>query len=76
MEQSEAGLSIEARGLLSNRLLKNYGRLEDPIYHASSVFQADGNNWPGDWEGRTILALMRLYEATGRSVSYSKPTRG
>lgn len=70
MEQSEAGLSIEAQGLLSNRLLKNYGRLEDPIYHASSVFQADGNNWPGDWEGRTILALMRLYEATGRRPVY------
>jgi hypothetical protein len=56
--------------MLSSRILKNYARLEDPIYQAGAVFNMDGSNWPGDWEGRTILALMKLYEASGRKPVY------
>lgn len=40
-----------------------FNRLHDTIYRPDYVFTADQNGWPGDWEGRTILALSSLAQA-------------
>lgn len=49
-------------GQLKNRILKNRERLSAPEYRVPKIFLASGN-WPGDWTGRTMLALASLYKA-------------
>ena len=58
------------RGDLAYRLLLNYSILESCRYRADYIFTADKSAWYGDWEGRTILALVRLCEATGREPAF------
>ena len=58
------------RGDLAYRLLLNYSILESYRYRADYIFTADKSAWYGDWEGRTILALVRLCEATGREPAF------
>ena len=43
-------------------------RLSDDIYQIENVFQDAGYDWPGDWEGRALLAFTCLYEATGKEI--------
>lgn len=43
------------------RRLKNRLRLGEAKYRAPQVF-AEGGEWPGDWQGRTLLALGCHYE--------------
>lgn len=62
--------TIAVRGDLAYRLLLNYSILESYRYRADYIFTADKSAWYGDWEGRTILALVRLYEATGREPAF------
>ncbi|MBO5649056.1 MAG: glycoside hydrolase family 127 protein [Clostridia bacterium] len=45
-------------------------RLEMREYRPQTILTMDGGGWPGDWEGRTILALVRLAEATGKAPAY------
>lgn len=54
------------------RLQLNFNRLEEEKYQPENVFQREkeANNWPGDTEGRTILALVLLAQATGRQPKY------
>lgn len=61
---------ITVKGDLARRILKNYARCEGECYRPETVFDADQNNWPGDWEGRIILALVLLAQATGREPAY------
>jgi hypothetical protein len=61
---------IRPLGELGARCALLMGRLEAPVYRPDFIFTADQNGWPGDWEGRTILALSRLSAATGRTPSY------
>ncbi|MDR0287065.1 MAG: glycoside hydrolase family 127 protein [Clostridiales bacterium] len=61
---------LSIKGDLSYRILKNYSRLESKWYKPEIVFNADESGWPGDWEGRTILALVLLAQATGREPAY------
>ena len=49
-------------GQLKNRIRKNRERLSAPEYCAPQIF-LEGGDWPGDWQGRTILALASLYRA-------------
>ena len=63
--------SITTLGDLGYRQLKNMERLEADIYRPDKMFHM-GNGWPGDWEGRTLLGLVRLWEATNREPSYLK----
>lgn len=58
-------ITWKLEGDLQNRLERSYRRMHSKWYTADKVFVADGNNWPGDWEGRTILALTTL----GRSLN-------
>lgn len=63
---------VKVEGELRVRLMKNFDRLEEEIYQPQKVFmsEAESNWWPGDKEGRTILALTRLAQATGRTPKY------
>lgn len=52
------------------RAVLNYGRLEGHWYRPEEVFSADQSGWPGDWEGRILLALSLLAQSTGRPPAY------
>ena len=62
--------SVKAKGELGARCALLSARLEAPIYRPDVIFGIESAGWPGDWEGRTILALSCLCEATGREPSY------
>ena len=40
------------------------------MYRAAEIFQADKQGWPGDWEGRTILALCLHERISGRKAAF------
>lgn len=61
---------IVPEGELGFRLLKNFARLEEKEYRPEVLFKIEKNGWPGDWEGRTILALVLLSGITGKKASY------
>lgn len=61
---------IRSRSDLGYRLTQSFSRNESKFYRPEVVWTADKNNWPGDWEGRTILALVSLAKATGKEPSY------
>lgn len=46
----------------------NFQRLSDEIYQINNIFQNSGYDWPGDWEGRALLAFVCHYEATGKEI--------
>ena len=60
----------EIRGELKERVLLNAARLCSPIYRASAIYTQDKNGWPGDWEGRTLLALVSHMKCTGIEPPY------
>lgn len=59
-------------GDLWTRLQRNFDRLEEEKYRPENVFQREkeAGNWPGDTEGRTVLAVVLLAQATGRAPRY------
>lgn len=57
-------------GDLRRRAMLNYDRLETEDYRFPNVFRDGEYSWPGDWEGRTILALVMLAQATGREPAH------
>jgi hypothetical protein len=61
---------LQLRGDLAVRAVLNYGRLEGHWYRPEEVFSADQSGWPGDWEGRILLALSLLAQSTGRPPAY------
>ena len=40
----------------------NYRRLNDAPYSLENLFQPESYDWPGDWEGRALLAFLCHYE--------------
>jgi len=65
---------IKMEGELLVRTSKNFDRLETEIYHPENVFpeihHVTSQGWPGDKEGRTILGLTLLAQATHREPLY------
>lgn len=61
---------VRPEGELAYRILKNYTRLEEKEYRPESIFSMDKAGWPGDWEGRTILALVLHSRVTGRKAAF------
>ncbi len=59
-------------GELSERINRNYGRMETPLYQPASLFwtEEESGGWPADKEGRTILALVMDARASGRQPKY------
>lgn len=47
---------------------KSFERLSSDIYSIEKIWQKDDYGWPGDWEGRALLAFVCLYEVTGRKI--------
>jgi len=59
--------NIDMDGELITRAMRNFDRLETDIFHADRVYRHDSlTDWPGDREGRTILALVLEAQATNR----------
>ena len=61
---------IKLRGDISHRILMSYSRLESSYYRPDYIFNADQSGWAGDWEGRTMLALIKLAQITGKEPSF------
>lgn len=61
---------IRAQGDYRRRALLNFDRLEGEEYRPDAVFKPGDYDWPGEYEGRAILALSLLAQATGREPKY------
>ena len=46
----------------------SFKRLSEEPYQIENVFQKGAYSWPGDWEGRALLAFACLYEITGQEI--------
>jgi hypothetical protein len=64
--------NIRVTGDLRQRALRLFDRLESAQYHPDKVLCSckPECQWPGDFEGRTILALTLLARITGRRPKY------
>lgn len=62
--------SIRPLGELGARTLLLAGRLTDAMYRPGAIFTGDQNGWPGDWEGRTILAQTLISRVSGVESPY------
>lgn len=47
---------------------KSLKRLNDSEYRIENVWQPGAYDWPGDWEGRALLAFVSLYNVTGKKI--------
>ena len=64
--------NVRVGGELRARLSQNLNRLEEEKYQPDHVFLTEQQSgwWPGDTEGRTILALVMEARALGRTPKY------
>lgn len=62
--------NFTAEGEIQTRADLLFTRLEGPMYQPEQIFTIESGGWPGDWEGRTILALTMLTQITGREPLY------
>lgn len=53
---------------LNERIQKNYARLTEPYYQIDQVFAPAEYDWPGDKEGRALLAFVCHARMTGQTV--------
>ncbi|MFD2328519.1 hypothetical protein ACFSR7_04600 [Cohnella sp. GCM10020058] len=68
-KEATINVSIKAAGYLGSRSALSYDRLEQEEYRPATIFKK-AYSWPGDWEGRIMLALAMLERATGRQPLY------
>lgn len=54
--------------LLNKHIEKSFERLNQSDYNIENVWQPDTYDWPGDWEGRALLAFVSLYSVTGKKI--------
>lgn len=65
---------IKLTGELKKRIDKNRVRLSEPQYSFPAIFQ-EGGEWPGDWQGRTMLALAyhcKVCEKHEKEITFSQ----
>lgn len=62
--------SISCTGELAYRANANFTRLEGKKWRADTIHSGDAGGWPGDWEGRAILALTLLSQSTHRRAAF------
>lgn len=53
---------------LSTRIRLNYDRLNNSYYDIENVFAGDDADWPGDKEGRALLAFVSHYKICGKKI--------
>lgn len=58
------------------RLEKSFERMQEPLYQLHIPMSRDENSWPGDWEGRTVLALVSLAQVLHREPLNFAPILG
>ncbi len=65
-------MKLQIQDELAYRLNRSFDRLEREEYFPESVFASTDNNqqWPGDYPGRVILALVQLVRVTGRRAKH------
>ena len=62
---------VRVHGDAGKRLRQNMGRLESDCYRVPEVFQnPNAKSWPGDFEGRALLAMTLLARSTGDEPGY------
>lgn len=54
--------------IIKNKIEKNFARLSEPLYRIENIFQRESYEWPGDWEGRALLAFVCQYLLTGKKI--------
>ena len=59
-----------AHGENAARAALLFSRLEGPMYRTEDIYSVESGGWPGDWEGRTVLALTLLHQITGKEPAY------
>lgn len=47
---------------------KNFERLSSNTYSIDNIFQPSDYGWPGDWEGRALLAFVCHYKISGKKI--------
>ncbi len=57
-------------GDLLKRMERNFDRLESTPYQHPGIFKPSDHDWPGDYEGRVILGLVLLAQASHREPLY------
>ncbi len=64
--------TFQLRGELAYRIGRNMTRLEDPYFTPEEIFADEtmNNGWPGDREGRAMLADTLLARLTGRESAH------
>lgn len=50
------------------KIEKSFARLSEAPYDEENLFSPSEYDWPGDWEGRALLAYCRLYSLTGKKI--------
>lgn len=53
---------------LHRRIQKNFQRLKEPYYQIQEVFADASYDWPGDKEGRALLAFVCHYQMHGEKI--------
>lgn len=53
---------------LRERIEKNFNRLQEPYYQIQEVFADAAYSWPGDKEGRALLAFVSHYKIHGKKI--------
>ena len=61
---------VVASGEIAYRANANFVRLEGKKWRADTIHYGDLSGWPGDWEGRAILALTLLSQSTHRKAAF------
>lgn len=54
--------------LFNTHVEKSFARLSEKDYHLESIFKDLSYDWPGDWEGRALLAFCNLYNIMGKKT--------
>jgi len=58
---------------LNTRIALNESRLRAPYYQINEVFSPQDYDWPGDKEGRALLAFVSHYRLTGKKNPCMEP---
>ena len=73
-QQSKVGCRTElSHEELRERIERNQGRLLDAYYQIDEVYQPYDAKWPGDKEGRALLAFVNHADMTGFENPCMKP---
>lgn len=62
--------SIKWQGEFLRSVQNNVKKLEDKFYSPEELYLNKNPEWPGDWTGRALLAMVSLHCITGKKQKY------